>query len=203
MNDQDYHSDFDHVSCSMLKVFCDSPVKYYHHFIAQDMKQKPASKYMELGSAVHAVLLEETPIHEAVRVYPETCLKSDGSINGKPAAQFRADYPAEMYVKDDAQFRTLIASIRSSPIGKLIEACRYRETEHRWMDDAGVLCRCKPDAYGIVDGVVKVYDLKITEQIERIITDNLPPYVKTLQCTKCGVMGVCLVEGPKNGDVSV
>jgi CRISPR/Cas system-associated exonuclease Cas4 (RecB family) len=44
---------------------------------------------------------------------------------------------------------------------------------------------------------------KITEQIERIITDNLPPYVKTLQCTKCGVMGVCLVEEPKNGDVSV
>ncbi len=44
---------------------------------------------------------------------------------------------------------------------------------------------------------------KITQQIERIITDNLPPYVKTLQCTKCGVMGVCLVEEPKNGDVSV
>lgn len=44
---------------------------------------------------------------------------------------------------------------------------------------------------------------RVTEQIERIITDNLPPYVKTLQCTKCGVMGVCLVEEPKNGDVSV
>jgi CRISPR/Cas system-associated exonuclease Cas4 (RecB family) len=35
---------------------------------------------------------------------------------------------------------------------------------------------------------------KVTEQIERIITDNLPPNVKTLQCTKCGVMGVCLME---------
>ena len=36
---------------------------------------------------------------------------------------------------------------------------------------------------------------KITEQIERIITDNLPPMVKVLQCTKCGIMGVCLLEG--------
>jgi hypothetical protein len=44
---------------------------------------------------------------------------------------------------------------------------------------------------------------KVTDQIERIITDNLPPYVKTLQCTKCGVIGVCLVEEPTNGDVSV
>lgn len=35
---------------------------------------------------------------------------------------------------------------------------------------------------------------KVTEQIERIITDNLPPNVKTLQCTKCGIMGVCLIE---------
>ncbi len=35
---------------------------------------------------------------------------------------------------------------------------------------------------------------KITDQIERIITDNLPPHVKTLQCTKCGIMGVCLME---------
>jgi CRISPR/Cas system-associated exonuclease Cas4 (RecB family) len=37
---------------------------------------------------------------------------------------------------------------------------------------------------------------KVTDQIERIITDNLPPYVKTLECTQCGVMGVCLVEEP-------
>ena len=39
---------------------------------------------------------------------------------------------------------------------------------------------------------------KVTDQIERIITDNLPPYVKTLQCTKCGVIGVCLVEEPSD-----
>jgi len=35
---------------------------------------------------------------------------------------------------------------------------------------------------------------KITEQIERIVVDNLPDHVKVLQCTKCGVMGVCLLE---------
>ena len=42
---------------------------------------------------------------------------------------------------------------------------------------------------------------KVTDQIERIITDNLPPYVKTLQCTKCGVIGVCMVEEPKDAEV--
>ena len=39
---------------------------------------------------------------------------------------------------------------------------------------------------------------KITEHIERVVTDNLPPYVKSLQCVKCGVMGIVMVEDVKN-----
>ena len=35
---------------------------------------------------------------------------------------------------------------------------------------------------------------KITKQIERIITDNLPDHVKVLHCTRCGNMGVGLLE---------
>lgn len=34
---------------------------------------------------------------------------------------------------------------------------------------------------------------KLTNQIDRIVSDNLPPNVKTLQCTLCGCMSVCLV----------
>ncbi len=33
-----------------------------------------------------------------------------------------------------------------------------------------------------------------TNQIERIVTDNLPPKVKTLQCTKCDQMSICLID---------
>lgn len=34
---------------------------------------------------------------------------------------------------------------------------------------------------------------KQTPQIERIVTDNLPPSVKSLECTKCGSMSVALI----------
>ena len=34
---------------------------------------------------------------------------------------------------------------------------------------------------------------KITAQIERIVTNNLPPNVKVLQCTVCSKMSVCLL----------
>jgi hypothetical protein len=36
---------------------------------------------------------------------------------------------------------------------------------------------------------------RVTLQVERIVTDLLPPGVKTLECTVCGTMGVCLVGG--------
>ncbi len=35
---------------------------------------------------------------------------------------------------------------------------------------------------------------KVTDQVERIVTDNLPPNVKTLQCTICAAMSVSLLE---------
>jgi hypothetical protein len=34
---------------------------------------------------------------------------------------------------------------------------------------------------------------KKTEQIERIVTDNLPANVKVLQCKTCSKMSVCLL----------
>lgn len=36
---------------------------------------------------------------------------------------------------------------------------------------------------------------KVTNQLERIVTDNLPPNVKVLQCTVCSTMSVCLMDG--------
>jgi uncharacterized Zn finger protein len=42
---------------------------------------------------------------------------------------------------------------------------------------------------------------KMTDHIERVVTDNLPPYVKSLQCVKCGVMGIVLMEDLKDADV--
>jgi hypothetical protein len=42
---------------------------------------------------------------------------------------------------------------------------------------------------------------KKTNQIERIVTDMLPPNVKTLQCCICGAMSMCLMDGAHNAGV--
>ena len=35
---------------------------------------------------------------------------------------------------------------------------------------------------------------KSTKHLIRIVTENLPPNVKVLECSRCGVMGVALVD---------
>ena len=35
---------------------------------------------------------------------------------------------------------------------------------------------------------------KMTRHLIRIVTENLPPNVKVLECSTCGVMGVALVD---------
>jgi len=35
---------------------------------------------------------------------------------------------------------------------------------------------------------------KVTDHVERIVSQNLPAYVKTLECLGCGVMGVVMIE---------
>ena len=35
---------------------------------------------------------------------------------------------------------------------------------------------------------------KVTTQVIHKVTDNLPPGVEVMQCTKCEVMGVALVK---------
>ena len=39
---------------------------------------------------------------------------------------------------------------------------------------------------------------KVTNQVIHKVTDNLPPGVEVIQCTKCEIMGVALV-GNVNG----
>lgn len=39
---------------------------------------------------------------------------------------------------------------------------------------------------------------RLTKQRERVVTNNLPPNVKVLECTVCSTMGICLMEDSKN-----
>jgi hypothetical protein len=54
----EYHADLTHVSNSMLKVFAESPQKYYRMFVVQTMPKPEQTPSLLLGSVVHCLFLE-------------------------------------------------------------------------------------------------------------------------------------------------
>ena len=54
----EYHADLSHVSNSMLKVFAESPQKYYQMFVAKTMPKPEQTPSLLLGSVVHCLFLE-------------------------------------------------------------------------------------------------------------------------------------------------
>lgn len=157
-----YHDDTTALTKSQLMTFLKSPVDYYHTFVTRLMN-KPRPKSVMIGSVCHAVLLECKPLNDVFKLYPDSCLKSDGSINGKPAASFREDYPeCEAFgkVRDELKILSVLAAVRESQLGALIDAADEREQEKHG-EYNGRAIKCKPDFYS--PGII--YDLKFTEDI--------------------------------------
>lgn len=160
----DYHSDTTHLTKTQLATFLKSPVDYYHTFVTGKMPRKK-SLAMMVGSVCHSVLLEDKKLSDVFSVYPASCLKSNGAINPKPAEQFRADNPGIEVGKerDEWQILSVLAAVRESELGKLIELAHYREHVMYGLYK-GRAIKCKPDFY--YPGLI--YDLKFSEDISDV-----------------------------------
>lgn len=118
---------------------------------------------MMLGSVCHAVLLEQRKLTDCFLVYPENCLKSDGSINGKPAKQFRSDNPDAVgfgKVWERSEIERVLQAVNDHELGSLIECADEREQEILG-EYNGRKIKCKPDFYS--PGII--YDLKFMEDV--------------------------------------
>ncbi len=154
-----YHEDISELTKTQLMTFGRSRVRFYHTYITKQLKQ-PKKKTTMVGSVCHAVLLEDKPLNDVFKVYPASCLKSDGAINSKPAEAFRADNPdCENFgkLKDELQILSVLAAVRESQLAPLIEAAHEREETH-YGEYNGRAIKCKPDFYS--PGII--YDLKFT-----------------------------------------
>lgn len=153
----DYHNDHSALTCSQLKTFLRSPVEFELQFIKQLLRPTP-SKSMIVGTVCHAVLLEGRSLRESFLVYPDSCLRNDGGINPKPAADFRSQHPNAIGFGKQAEFSTIqetLLAVAESPLQPAIEAAAACE-EVVYGEWSGRRIKCKPDfhCHDIV------YDLK-------------------------------------------
>lgn len=159
----DYHTDTSYLTKSMLSTFMDSPKDYFEQYVTCLKPRKTTSKPMVVGSVCHAVLLQGMELDEAFIEYPESCLKSDGSINGKPAAAFRNDNPNAIgfgKAGEKIAIRHVIEAIEDHVLGQLIAQAQMREQEVKG-DYQGRGIKCKPDF--LCDDII--YDLKFMDDV--------------------------------------
>ena len=168
MDDAEYHA-HDAVSKTKLNHFAKSIGDYWHYYIAKDLPVPGPSGAMNIGTAVHAALLEKCDVDQIIATYPDSCLKSNGAINPKPAAQFREDNSDKLVMKDaDAdRVREVCSAVMTSPLSPLIyhpEAV-FEQPVIWTCERTGLQCRAKPDFYIDMGDEVVAYDLKTTEQV--------------------------------------
>lgn len=178
----DYHRDFSKISNSMLRKFLpkkpnDGDTEYEKRlyesiYVTRTKIPDPPTKEMQEGSALHEACLEERPLSEVVKVYPETCLNKKGHLNPKPCEAFRKENSDFEYFAKQKDFDRLAKAVdvfRSSVTYQLIQSFdAVVEKPFFWKcQHSGLECRMKSD-FVVPDHSKKklyVFDLKTTSYV--------------------------------------
>jgi exodeoxyribonuclease VIII len=173
MENAEYHAMTSHQSCSMLKVFYRDRTHYHRQFVTgEDPQPDFASKpQVIVGDLAHQVLLEKKDVGDLVAFYPDDCYKSNGTLNPRPAADFRErmQLQGKTVVKDDL-FKRVVGvcnSVMSDDLGDLINRSDLTfEEPIFWKDNStGLDCKAKPDFMYVDERHVSIWDLKVTESV--------------------------------------
>ena len=173
MSNEQYHSMTEIVGTSTLKVFLDDPKLYYHYFISGNASppyigDKPG---VLIGELIHELILERRNIADFLVTYPPECYKKNGTLNPKPAAEFREQMQAEgktvMKESDMMQVESIYLSASHSGL------CEFLNNENTvceepifWQDAlSGLQCKAKPDALLVTPEHVACYDLKVSGSV--------------------------------------
>ena len=155
----DYHSDYSHISKSMLNVFCDSSLDYYLMFVSGEKPRKQPTKGMEIGTICHAVILEKKRIEDLVAVYPQSCLNAGGALIPAKAKEFAKRIGKRIAVKEETveQCESIVRSVMKSELADAM-ACGGTFEQRYNGELCGLKVKCKPDFCSEDHRVI--YDLK-------------------------------------------
>jgi hypothetical protein len=187
LTDEAYHAMLDVLSATTIKTAYRGQWETYdQRYVSQTAPTPDFSNNIrvQVGSLVHALLLDKAAPSDKICHYPADCFKSNGAINPKPASAFRELMAAsgKTVLKDEDYHRVVSVcnSVMDNPLGELVLAPdAVFETAVFWKDSkTGRACRCKPDFMFEMDDQVVIYDLKVSEvaspdQWERVAKNQL------------------------------
>ena len=152
------------VSASHLKEIERSPQHYYARFVDPNRIEPTPTPAMQLGTAVHAQILELNRFDEIVAVAPDGIDRRTKA--GKESwAAFESEAKGKVVInRDDAAIVSAMGrAVFSHPAAAMLLAFKGKaETSWFWTDEkTGLECKCRPD-WLLDDGSV-IVDLKTTE----------------------------------------
>lgn len=164
----DYHEDTSDLTKTQLSIFIDCPAEYEAQFITHTMPRKKQTAEMIVGVCCHAAMIEHRNLDDIIGVYPDSCLKSDKTLNGKPAAKHRAENPGKYWMKEHERdnIKKVYERLKDTAIADAIRAST--KFEYVWKANLyGRNCKCMTDIAGDTGSQWDVWDLKFTDNIRQ------------------------------------
>jgi hypothetical protein len=164
VTDDEYYADREHVSNSMLKVFSESPAKYYGRFVSGTLPAPPATKARAFGTAFHEALLRPGEFQDRHAVVPEGIDRryTAGKLRW---AEFERANQGKLYITDEEWCRitAMVYAVRAhDQAAALVERPSVRERAFRWYDRlTGLPCKAKADI--LLEGIDICVDVKTAD----------------------------------------
>lgn len=168
MSHADYHAEREHDSSSSLRLFEESPARYYHTRITGRIPPKKETDEMRLGTATHIAILEPERIHELLEIIPREVLSKSGAKSGGKWDEYRAEFAHKVLVKQEEfdGIRWQVESVWSNKqCRRILERTNLKEHSIFWTDKHGWAKKCRMDAASELDGLL--VDVKRTGRTER------------------------------------
>lgn len=152
-------------SSSQIRLLPDSPEMFYgRHILKHPLFQQKRTPSLDLGTALHDAVLENTPI----LTIPADVLSKSGSRAGKAYHAWVADHPGSVHCKADDPLPLMVMAVRNEPeVAEWLAA--EGPVEHSiFFPDAvtGLLLRSRPDkiAFGDEGASIIIPDFKSTNK---------------------------------------
>lgn len=170
----EYHLEMEHDSNTSLRLFEESPARYYHTRITKRIPPKVETDAMRLGTATHIAILEPERIGELLAVIPDDVLSKSGSRVGKAWDEWTAENAHLCQVK--ASEFTALQWVSESVLGNRtvrqhLERCALKEYSIFWASDDGWQTKCKLDGGNPLD--LELLDVKRTSRPESEFWRNI------------------------------
>lgn len=153
------------ISRSGIVTFRKSPFHYWAEYIRPQGKEENSTASKELGSIVHALVLEP---HEFIHRYFVIEQEIDRRTREGKALWAKAmqDASQKMLVEADVYQQAILmrdAVLNHPDASNLLKGAQIEKTIY-WIDpDTNILCKCRPDALFLSDSINYACDLKTSK----------------------------------------